>query len=96
MPTVDDWISHLEMLQQRSGVKKCSIIVKDLIHLLRESPKEVPSREAWVSWLGNVESENKEVDLDAPLKLLRDCPRDVPVTIPLHPDDGGRLIARPR
>jgi len=51
MPTVDDWISHLEMLQQRSGVKKCSIIVKDLIHLLRESPKEVPSREAWVSWL---------------------------------------------
>jgi hypothetical protein len=85
MPTVDDWISHLEMLQQRSGVKKYSIIVKDLIHLLRASPKELPSREAWMSWLGNVESENTEVDLDALLKLLRECPKNVPIRIPLHP-----------
>ena len=85
MPTVSDWISYLEMLQRQLGAKKCSIIVKDVIQLLRASPKDVPSREAWMSWLGNVESEDTEVDLAALLNLLRECPKNVPVRIPLHP-----------
>ena len=85
MPTVDDWISYLEMLQRRLGAKKCSIIVKDVIQLLKVSPKDLPSRESWMSWLGNIESDDAEVDLDALLKLLRNCSRNVPVRIPLHP-----------
>lgn len=79
MQTVDSWIEHLEMLQRRLGVKKYSIIVKDVIQFLRASPKDFPSREAWMSWLGNIKSENTEVDLDALLKLPRGCPKNVPV-----------------
>jgi hypothetical protein len=85
MQTVDNWIDYLEMLQRQLGVKKYSVIVKDLIQLLRGSPKNLPGREAWMSWLGNVQSEDTEVDLDALLKLLRGCPKNVPVRIPLHP-----------
>jgi hypothetical protein len=85
MPTVNDWISYLEVLQRQLGAKKCSIIVKDVIHLLRASPKDLPSREAWMSWLGNIKSEDTEVNLDALLNLLRGCPKNVPVRIPLHP-----------
>ena len=47
MQTVDNWIEYLEMLQRQLGVKKYSIIVKDVIQLLRASPKDLPSREAW-------------------------------------------------
>lgn len=85
MPTVSDWISYLEMLQRQLGLKKYSIVVRDVIQLLRASPKDLPSREAWMSWLGNVAGENTEVDLDALLKLLRECPKTVSVRIPLHP-----------
>ena len=84
MQTVGDWISYLETLQRHLGVKKYSIIVKDVIHLLRVSPKDLPSRESWMSWLGNVESENTEVNLDALLQLLRECPKNAPVRIPLR------------
>jgi len=84
MHTVSDWISNLELLQRQSGLKKYPIIVKELVRLLRASPKDLPSRESWISWLGNVESENTEVNLDALLKLLRGCPKNVPVRIPLR------------
>lgn len=84
MPTVSDWISCLELLQRQLGLRKYPIIVKDLIRLLRASPKELPGRESWISWLGNVESENTEVDLDALLQLLRGCSKNVPVRIPLR------------
>jgi hypothetical protein len=85
MQTVSDWISYLEMLQRQLGVKKYSIIAKDVGQLLKASPKDLPSREAWMSWLSNVASEDTEFDLSALLKLLRGCPKNVPVRIPLHP-----------
>ena len=84
MPTVSDWISYLEVLQHQSGVKRYSIIVMDLIRLLRASPKDLPSREAWLTWLGNVEGERANVNVDALVKLLRGCAKDVPIRIPLH------------
>jgi len=52
MQTVDDWISYLEMLQRQLGVKNYSIIVKDVIQLLKASPKDLSSREAWLLGLG--------------------------------------------
>jgi len=88
MQTVNDWIPYLEMLQRQFGVKRYSTIVKDLLQLLRASPKDLPSRDAWMTWLENLDSEgveDKEVDLDALLKLLRGCLKNVSVTIPLHP-----------
>lgn len=84
MQTVDDWISYLEVLQHQSGVKKYSVVVMDLIRLLRASPKDLPSREAWMTWLGNVEGERADVSLDALVKLLRGCAKDVPIRISLH------------
>jgi hypothetical protein len=84
MHTVDDWISYLEVLQHQSGVKRYSVLVMDLIRLLRASPKDLPSREAWVTWLGNIQSERANVNLDALLKLLRGCAKNVPIRIPLH------------
>jgi hypothetical protein len=59
--------------------------VKDVAQLLKASPKDWRSRESWMSWLGNVESDDAEVDLDAFPKLLRGCPKNVPMRIPLHP-----------
>jgi len=85
MQTVSDWISYLELLQRQLEVKKYSIIVKDVIQLLKASPKDLPSRDSWMSWLRNVESENTEVNLDALLQLLRGCPKNASVRIPLHP-----------
>lgn len=85
MQTLGDWVSYLEVLQHQSKVKKYSIVVMDLIRLLRMSPKDLPSREAWLAWLGNVGNEDAEVHLDALLKLLRDCPKNVPVRIPFQP-----------
>jgi hypothetical protein len=84
MHTVDDWISYLEVLQDQSGVKRYSVIVMDLIRLLRASPKDLPGREAWVSWLGNVDGERANVNLDALVKLLRGCSKDIPIRIPLY------------
>jgi hypothetical protein len=84
MHTVDDWISYLEVLQHQSGVKRYFVLVMDLIRLLRASPKDLPSREAWVTWLGNIQSERANVNLDALLKLLRGCAKDLPIRIPLH------------
>jgi len=84
MHTVDDWISYLEVLQHQPGVKKYPIVVKDLIRLLRASPKDLPSREAWMTWLGNVDGERANVNLDALVKLLRGCSKDIPIRIPLQ------------
>ena len=53
--------------------------MKDVIQLLKASPKDLPSREAWLTWLGNVETEDTEVDLNALLHLLRGCLKKVPV-----------------
>jgi hypothetical protein len=83
MHTVDDWISYLEVLQHQPGVKY-PIVVKDLIRLLRASPKDLPSREAWMTWLGNVDGERANVNLDALVMLLRGCARNVQIRIPLH------------
>ncbi len=84
MQTVDDWISYLEVLQHQSRLERYSVIVKDLIRLLRASPKDLPGREAWLTWLGNVEGERADVNLDALVKLLRGCAKEVPIRIPLR------------